>query len=74
MNEYFRVGNPVTIIAGQWKGGTGVIVSILPDRLGQDDMIQVCLDSGAALHVPTGPRELRGLSRSGHAPRPGHLI
>lgn len=73
MNEYFRIGNHVTIIAGQWKGNAGVIVSISPDRLGQDDVIQVRLESGD-LKVPIRPRELQGASRSGHAPRPANFL
>jgi ribosomal protein L24 len=74
MKEYFRVGNLVTIIAGEWKGNSGVIVSILPDRLGQDE-IQVRLDSGESLKEPNRPRELRLVaSPSSHAPRPAFLL
>jgi ribosomal protein S4E len=72
MIEYFRVGNLVTIIAGQWKGNSGVIVSILPDRLGQDDLIQVRLDSGDSMKVPIRPRELQSAARSHSATGPGY--
>jgi ribosomal protein S4E len=74
MIEYFRVGNLVTIIAGQWKGSSGVIVSILPDRLGQDDVIQVKLDSGDSLKVPIRPREIQSAASSGYTPRPGYRV
>ena len=74
MIEYFRVGNLVTIVAGQWKGHSGVIVSILPDRLGRDDLIQVRLDSGDSMKVPIRPRELQIAAHSRPASGAGYRV
>jgi len=43
-SHQFRVGNRVAIVAGAWAGGSGTIVSIMPDRNGvRDDSIKVNL-------------------------------
>ena len=68
--EYFRVGNMVSIMAGQWKGDSGVIVSIFPDRQGRDDLIQVRRNSGEPASVPTRSSELKTISSSRFTARP----